>query len=168
MAADGPSLGPANARVTIIEFSDYQCPFCEKALSVVHQLADLYPKDVRIVFKNFPLPSHAGARLAAEGALAAGEQGKYWEMHDVILANQEHLDRAALESYAASVGLDLPRFRAALDDHRFAAKIDADLADGKAIGLQGVPAFVINGRLIMGVRPLDDLEAIVDDELKAR
>jgi protein-disulfide isomerase len=160
-----PSLGPADARVTIVEFADYQCPFCEKALSSIHSLAQLYPRDVRVVLKNFPMPGHRHARLAAEAALAAGEQGKYWEMHDLLLANQGELGRAALESYAKQLGLDLDRFRAALDEGRFSAQVARDLDEAAALGLKGVPAFVINGRVILGARPLDQLKAIVEEEL---
>jgi protein-disulfide isomerase len=164
--SDGaPSMGPAGARVTIIEFSEYQCKFCERALSAVHTLAGMYPKDVRIVFKNFPLPGHKDARLAAEAALAAGEQSKFWEMHDILLANQEQLDRAALESYAQQLGLDMAKFRRALDDHRFAAVVEADFKDGVAAGIQGVPTFFINGRVVRGALPLEALKQIVDEEL---
>jgi protein-disulfide isomerase len=168
VSTEGASaLGPADARVTIVEFSDYQCRFCEKAMSTVHALAALYPKDVRVVLKNFPMPGHKHARLAAEAALAAGEQGKYWEMHDLILANQENLGRAALDDYAQKLGLDIGRFRAALDDGRFAAQVDRDIEDGKALGLKGVPSFVINGRLVVGARPLEDFKQIVEEELAA-
>ena len=166
VSTDGaPSLGPADARVTIIEFTDYQCRFCEKAMSTVHSLAEIYPKDVRIVLKNFPLPGHKQARLAAEAALAAGEQGKYWEMHDVIMANQENLGRAALDDYAQKLGLDVARFRTALDDGRHRAQVDRDIEDATALGLKGVPSFVINGRVIAGAYPLERFKQIIDEEL---
>jgi len=166
VATDGaPSLGPADARVTIVEFTDYQCPFCEKALSTVHSLAAMYPKDVRVVLKNFPIPTHRQARLAAEAALAAGEQGKYWEMHDLLFANQDTLNRPALEDYAQKLGLDVPRFRAALDDGRHRPQVDRDIDDATALGIKGVPSFVINGRLVIGARPLDDFKQIVEEEL---
>jgi protein-disulfide isomerase len=115
--------------------------------------------------KNFPLPGHKQAHLAAQAALAAGEQGKYGEMRDLLLANQDDLGRAALESYAQKLDLDLARFRRALDDKRFAAQVDRDVEEGKAAGLTGVPAFVINGRAILGARPLEEMKKIVDEEL---
>jgi protein-disulfide isomerase len=164
----GPTFGPPGARVVIVEFSDYQCKFCERALGTANALAAMYPNDVRIVYRNFPLPGHSEARAAAEAALAAGAQGKYWEMHDLLLANQEHLDRAALESYATELGLDLGRFRSDLDSHRFAAEVERDVKEGMAVGIEGVPTFVINGRLFAGARPIDELKKIVDEELGRR
>lgn len=160
-----PSMGPAGARVTIVEFTEYQCPFCERAMSNVHLLPDLYPGKVRIVLKNFPLPGHKNARLAAEAALAAGEQGKYWEMHDLLFANRDALDRAALESYAKQLGLDLDRFRTGLDDGRFSAQVGRDIDDGTAAGIEGVPTFFINGLRVIGAVPLEQLKKIVDEEL---
>ncbi len=162
-----PILGAVGARVTIVEFGDYECRFCERAMSTIHELAGLYPNDVRVVFKNFPMPGHKHARLAAEAALAAGEQGKYWEMHDMLLANQERLDRASIDSYAAALGLDAARFRRALDEGRFAKQVERDIEEAKALGLQGVPAFVINGRVVVGARPLAHFKQIVDEELSA-
>jgi protein-disulfide isomerase len=169
VSIDGaPAMGPADARVTIVEFTDYQCRFCEKALATVHALAAMYPKDVRVVLKSFPLPGHTHARLAAEAALAAGDQGKYWEMHDLLLANQEQLERAALESYAAKLGLDMGRFRAALDGGTHRAAVERDFAEAQALGLQGVPVFVINGRIVPGARPIEELKRMVDEELAPR
>lgn len=109
------------------------------ALRRLVELAALYPRDVRVVLKNFPMPGHKQAHLAAQAALAAGGQGKYWETRDLLLANQDDLGRAALETYAQKLDLDLARFRRALDEKRFAAQVDRDVEETKAAGLTGVP-----------------------------
>ena len=110
--------GPKNAPVTIVEFSDFQCPFCGRVVPTLKQLEEQYKGKVRVAFKNQPLPFHPNARPAAEAALAANEQGKFWEMHDKLFANQQALDRAALEKYAQELGLDMDKFKAALDSQQ--------------------------------------------------
>jgi protein-disulfide isomerase len=160
-----PAMGKSDARVVIVEFGDYQCQFCEQAMSTIHELADLYPNDVRVVFKNFPMPGHKAAPLAAEAALAAGAQGKFWEMHDLLYANRTALDRGSLDVYAKQLGLDLVRFGRDLDEHTFAPQVERDTASAMAAGIKGIPTFFINGRVVVGVRPLDVLKGIVDEEL---
>ena len=158
--------GPARAPVTIVEFADYQCPYCAKVEPTLTQLQAQYGDKVRVVWKDAPLPFHDHAILAAEAARAAGDQGKYFPMHDLLFQHQSALDRPALESYAQSLGLDLARFRAALDDHRHRARIDTDLKQADAIGDGlGTPAFVINGRLLQGAQPIEAFKTIIDDEL---
>jgi protein-disulfide isomerase len=166
LAPDGaPAMGPAGARVTIVELVDFQCPFCERAVATVHDLAALYPDDVRIVVKNMPLPGHARARDAAIAAAAAQRQGRYWEMHEMLFSNQDRLDAAGLRAAAQHLGLDLARFDADVADPAVAAAVDADLAEATAAGVRGVPTFAINGRVVVGMRPLAELRAIVDEEL---
>ena len=160
-----PALGPADACVNIVVFTDYECSFCEKSLSTLHDLAALYPRDVRIGVKNMPLPFHTHAGLAAEAALAAQAQDRFWAMHDVILANQEALTRADLIGHATRLGLDVARFTADLDGHVYADEIAAEADLAKAAGVQGVPAFVMNGKIIQGARPLDVMKQMVDAEL---
>ncbi len=161
--AGAPSLGPANAPVTIVAFSDFECPFCNRGRNVLADLRAAHPDEVRIVWRNLPLPRHTHARLAAEAALEAFAQGgndAFWRFHDIAFGHQEHLARADLERYAALVGLDLPRFRDALDRNAHAAEIDADIALGTRLGADGTPAFFVNGTPIAGALPIDVFEGL--------
>ncbi|HEY6475361.1 MAG TPA: thioredoxin domain-containing protein, partial [Polyangia bacterium] len=162
---DGPSRGPAAAKVTIVEFSDFQCPFCARVNPTLDQIRATYPDDVRIVFRENPLPFHPHAAEAAEAAVAAGWQGKFWQMHDKLFANQRDLDRQGLEARAAELGLDLPTFRRALDTHAAKAQVDADLALGQKVGLRGTPTFFIDGRTLVGAQPFAEFKQVIDDEL---
>jgi protein-disulfide isomerase len=164
---DAPVKGPASAPVTVVAFSDFQCPFCGRAEATVHQLETAYAGKIRIVFKEFPLPFHDKAHLAAEAALAAKEQGKFWQMHDKMFANQQALDRPSLEKYASELGLDMAKFRAALDSGKFKDKVDAEDREGAAVGVTGTPTFFINGTRLVGAQPIDAFKAIIDKELKA-
>ena len=137
---DAPVKGPSSARVTLVAFSDFQCPFCSRAVPTVKQLETDYPGKLRIAFKEFPLPFHDHAHLAAEAALAANEQGKFWQMHDKLFANQQALDRASLEKYAQELGLDMAKFKAALDSGKFKDKVDAEDKEGAAFGVTGLRA----------------------------
>ncbi|HUQ07675.1 MAG TPA: sigma-70 family RNA polymerase sigma factor [Kofleriaceae bacterium] len=167
--AGAPAMGPSTAKVTIVELVDFQCPFCEKAVATIHDLAALYPDDVRIVVKNMPLPNHELARGAAIAALAAQRQNKYWEMHEMLFSNQDALDGASLAKHARTLGLDVARFERDLADPAIAATVDADFKEASAAGFQGVPSFTINGRVVVGALPLDQLRKVVDEELvKAR
>ena len=163
--AGAPAMGPAHAKVTIVELVDFQCPFCEKAVATIHDLAALYPDDVRIVVKNMPLPSHTLARGAAIAAGAAQRQGRYWEMHELLFSNQDRLDPASLVAHARTLGLDVARFERDLADPTIASAIDADLAEATDKGFRGVPSFTINGRVVVGAQPLEALRAVVDEEL---
>jgi protein-disulfide isomerase len=161
----GPARGPATAKVTIVEFSDFQCPFCARANATLEQLVRDYPSDLRILFRHNPLPFHNNAASAAEAAVAAEQQGKFWEMHDKLFADQNDLERPALELHAVQLGLDLTAFRAALDGHAGKARVDGDLALGRQLGVRGTPNFFINGRSVMGAQPLATFKQIIDDEL---
>jgi protein-disulfide isomerase len=163
---DAASKGPATAKVTIVEFSDFQCPFCSRVGPTLKQIEDTYGKDVRIAFKHNPLPFHADAPLASEATLAAHEQGKFFEMHDKLFANQQNLKREDLEKYAAELGLDMNRFKAALDGHKYQAQIDRDKAEAAALGARGTPSFFINGRKLRGAQPFDAFKNVIDEELK--
>ncbi|MGZ3458647.1 MAG: DsbA family protein [Archangium sp.] len=167
VAADSPSYGPKDAKVTIVEWSDFQCPFCGRVAPTLKQIKEAYPKDVRIVFRNQPLPFHPNAKPAAEAAMAANEQGKFWEMHDKLFANQGSLDRASFERYAQELKLDMGKFKAALDSGKFRAKIDADSAAGTEAGASGTPTFFINGREFVGAQPFESFKKVIDEE-KAR
>jgi protein-disulfide isomerase len=157
--------GDPQAPVTIAVFSDYECPFCVKAAGVLDELEAAYRGKVRIVQKERPMPFHANARLAAKAALAAGEQGKYWEMHDRLLASRGALTRADLERHARELGLDGARFRGSLDSAALDARIDADGRMADAAKIEGVPTTFINGRRVVGAQPREAFEAIVKEEL---
>jgi len=162
--AASPSRGPLDARVTVQIWSDFECPFCKRVEPTLTELEAAFPGKIRIVWHNHPLPFHAHAMPAAEAVMEAfaqkGAPG-FWKMHDLILDNQGGLERAALEQYAAAVGLDLPRFRAALDGGVHRAAIEADRRIGEAAGLTATPGFVINGYRVSGAQPLSRFKKVV-------
>ena len=157
--------GDAKAPVTVTIFSDFQCPFCSRVLPTMKQIEDTYGKKVRLVFKHNPLPFHKDAPLASEATLAANEQGKFWQMHDTIFANQKALSRADLEKYAGEVGLNMGKFKAALDSGKYKTQIEADMAQAKELGASGTPSFFINGRKLRGAQPFDSFKKLIDEEL---
>jgi len=163
-----PMTGAKNAPVTIVAFSDFQCPFCSRVVPTLHDLEKQYAGKIKIVFKNQPLPFHNNAKGAAAAAMAANEQGKFWEMHDKMFANQQALDRPSLERYAQELGLDVGKFKAALDSNKFDAYIAADSAEGMRVGANGTPTFFINGRQVVGAQPIEAFKAVIDDELKKK
>ncbi|TNE50839.1 MAG: hypothetical protein EP343_06705 [Deltaproteobacteria bacterium] len=146
--------GPSNAPITIAEFSDFECPFCSSAGREVSKLAKMYPKHVRVVFKHFPLSFHKKAPLASQASLAANEQGKFWEYHDLLFANQQKLDRKYLIQYAEKLKLNVARFKQVLDSGIFKEQVDNDMALGRKVGVQGTPSMYVNGKPIKLGRPL--------------
>jgi protein-disulfide isomerase len=162
--ADAPSFGPKNAKVTIVEWSDFQCPFCSRVGPTLKQIKETYAKDVRVVFRHQPLPFHQNAKIAAEASMAAHEQGKFWEMHDKLFGNQNALERASLERYAQELGLNVDQFKAALDSGKFRAKVEADAAAGTAVGANGTPTFFVNGREFVGAQPFESFKKIIEEE----
>lgn len=164
-SGDAPSFGPASAKVTLVEFGDFQCPFCSKTTSVVEKIKANYATKVRFVFRQFPLAFHQNAHLAAEAALAAHAQGKFWEYHDKLYANQTKLEREALESYAKQMGLDMKRFQKALDKKEFAAKVDSDVKLGGDIKVQGTPTLYINGKRASNATDYDTVAKLIDEAL---
>jgi protein-disulfide isomerase len=165
---DAPVKGPASAPVTLIEFSDFQCPFCSRVNPTLKQIEDEYRGKIKIAFRNFPLPFHDKAHLAAEAALAANEQGKFWQMHDKLFANQQALDRPNLEKYADEIGLNMPKFKAALDSGKFKEKVDQDQKEGSSFGATGTPTFFVNGTRLVGAQPVETFKAAIDAELKKK
>jgi len=162
---NSPSRGPKDAPLTVVLFSDFQCPFCGRVEPSITELEKTYAGKVRVVWKNFPLSFHNNAKPAAEAAMAANEQGKFWEMHDTLFKNQQNLDAASLEKYAKEIGLDMGKFKSAVDSHKFAAQIDADTKQGSSVGVQGTPASFLNGHFINGAQPFDAFKKIADEEL---
>ena len=159
---DAPVKGPKDAKVTIVMWSDFQCPFCSRVEPTITKIMQTYPKDVRVAFKQLPLPFHDKAHLAAEASLAAKEQGKFWEMHDKLFQNQQAIDRASLEKYAAELGLNMAKFKAALDSGKWKDKVDAEMKEGNKIGANGTPAFFINGKSLSGAQPFEAFKAKID------
>jgi protein-disulfide isomerase len=166
LIGDAPMKGPKNAKVTIVEWSDFQCPFCSRVEPTITQIMKEYPNDVRVVFKQLPLPFHNNAHIAAEASLAAHAQGKFWQMHEKLFANQQALDRPNLEKYAQEIGLNVEKFKADLDSGKWKAKVDAEMAEGNKIGARGTPSFFINGKPFVGAQPFDAFKAKIDEEIK--
>ncbi|WP_309889081.1 thioredoxin domain-containing protein [Archangium sp.] len=163
--ADAPSFGPKDAKVTIVEWSDFECPFCSRVGPTLKQIKEAYPKDVRVVFRHQPLSFHANAKPAAEASMAAHEQGKFWEYHDKLFANQRALDRASLERYAEELKLDMGKFKAAMDSGKFRGKVEADAAAGASVGANGTPTFFVNGREFVGAQPFESFKRVIDEEM---
>ncbi len=163
---NSPIAGKPTAKVTMIESTDFQCPFCSRANGTVHELQKIYGDDLRVVVKQNPLSFHAQAMIAAQAALAAGEQGKYWEMHDKLFANAKALTRPDLEKYAQELGLDMAKFKSALDTEKFKAQILEEQKLVVGLGAGGTPAFFINGRKLSGAQPIERFKALIDEELK--
>ncbi len=168
VAAVGPSKGPQAAPITIVEFSDFQCPYCVKAEGTVKQVLDTYGDKVRLVYRDYPLPFHDKAEKAAEAAKCAADQGKYWEMHDKLFADQQALDLAALKKSAGELKLDQAKFDKCLDSGEKAKLVTDDKKAGEAAGVNGTPAFFVNGMLLSGALPFESFKTIIDSELKAK
>jgi protein-disulfide isomerase len=168
VAAEGPSRGPAQAPVTIVEFSDFQCPYCSRAETVVNEVLAAYKDKVRLVYRDYPLPGHADATKAAEAAHCAGDQNKYWEMHGRLFANQQKLDVPSLKAHAKALGLDQGAFDKCLDSGEKAKVVEANRKAGEEAGVTGTPAFFVNGVLISGAQPLEAFKTVIDAELAAK
>jgi protein-disulfide isomerase len=166
VAATGPAKGPATAPVTIVEFSDFQCPFCSRLTPTIAEVEKKYGDKVRIVFRQYPLPFHQNAQKAAEASLCAQDQGKFWEMHDAMFGNQAALGVDQLKAKAAELGMNADKFNKCVDSGEKAAAIQADQKAGSAAGVNGTPALFVNGRFINGAVPLDQITTVVDDELR--
>jgi protein-disulfide isomerase len=169
IATDGdPVRGPASAKVTIVEFSDFQCPYCAKAAGEVKQILNKYPKDVRLIFKQFPLDIHSQAAVAAEASLAAHAQGKFWEMHDKFYANFRSISEARILTWGQEVGLDMTRFKKDLDSHKYRARITAEEKQGEDAGVAGTPTFYINGKKLNSSFEFATIEPVIQTEMKKK
>jgi protein-disulfide isomerase len=164
-AGESPSVGPKDAKVTVLHYVDYQCPFCERAAPTMKRLHEAYPNDVRVVFKMHALPMHAQAQIAAEAALAAHAQGKFLEMHEKLFQSRPKLSRERILELAQEIGLDVPRFTRELDEHLYAAAVAKEGAEVETIGATGTPASFVNGRYVSGSKPFDFFKTLVDEEL---
>ena len=160
-----PSRGPDDALVTIVAFSDFECPFCTKGAANLEQLSASFDGKVRVVFRNMPLPMHAKAESAALAGLAAHRQGKFWEMHDALFATQGKFAPDDLDALADEIGLDLAKYRRDIADPALATELRKDIADAKSLGITGTPSFLVNGRLVVGARPVHELTTLVTEEI---
>ena len=163
---DDPARGPVKAPVTIVEFSDFQCPFCDRGEQTIDQVLAKYHDRVRLVFRDFPLSIHPNAEAAAIAAGCALAQGKYWEMNRAMFANSSKLSASDLAATAATIGLDVSRFRACMDAGDSRAEVEKDMADGQALGISGTPTFFVNGVMIVGARELEVFTRTIDRELE--
>jgi protein-disulfide isomerase len=166
VAADGPALGPEDAPVTIVEFSDFQCPYCRRAGPIVHRIAEKYPTQVRVVYRHLPLDKlHPRARATAEASLCADDQGRFWAYHDLLFANPRALEDDDLLRYAADVGAETDAFAACLKSRTHARRVSEDAAAAASIGVTGTPAFVVNGIVLFGLQSEENLDAVIQSEL---
>ena len=160
-----PAQGPKDAPVTIVEFTDFQCPFCKATQATLKQLHDKYGDKIRLVHMDYPLPFHAHAMDAAKAARCANEQGKFWQYHDALFADQSKLAPADLKATATKLGMNSSKFDTCFDSAKYDSQIKADQAAGEKVGVDGTPAFFIDGRPLTGAQPIPKFEDLIDDEL---
>jgi protein-disulfide isomerase len=164
-----PSRGPDSAAVTIVEFSDFQCPYCGGLFPTLKVIEKNYPDQVRLVYRQYPLTSiHPFAQKAAEASLCANDQNRFWEFHDSLFGDQEHLDVPDLKKRAADLKLDTAKFNACLDSGAKVSAIKQDIDEGNKDGVTSTPTMFINGRLLSGNQPYNEIRDVIDDELQRR
>lgn len=159
------SKGPENAKVTIVEFSDFECSFCSGAKETIRQIMDKYGDDIRVVYKHFPLPTNKNARKAAEASQCANDQGKFWEMHDAMFEDQSKLSILDLKQIAKNIGLDVNDFNDCLDSGKYDQKVQDDIDIGYEFGISGTPAFFIESEFLSGAQGIEEFEKIIDKML---
>jgi protein-disulfide isomerase len=168
ITADDHVRGPGDAPVTVLEYGDYECPFCRGAARDLHRMLDLYPGSIRFVFRNFPIPQlHPHADQAAEAAEAAAAQGRFWEMYELLLRPSSDLDLGSLLGYAQSLDLDVEQFRKEVTSGAYAAKIDHDVREGFSNGVNATPKFYVDGKRLDGKFPLEGLEDAIRASIQA-
>jgi protein-disulfide isomerase len=167
---NGPSFGKADAAVNVVEFSDFQCPFCSRGAETVSLLKKKYGGKIKLTFRQFPLPMHKDARLASEASMCMNEQdsGKFWKFHDLAFKNQDKLDKPNLEKYAKDSGGDVKKFNECLAAKKFADAVQKDVEYGEKIGVKSTPTFFVNGQLVSGAVPLETFSEIIDEELEKK
>jgi len=163
--ASSPAKGPADAAVTIVEFSDFQCPYCKRVNPTIDQAMETYGDKLRVIFRQYPLSFHQHAQKAAEASLCAHEQGKFWELHDAMFANQAALGVDQLKAKAAELGMQADQFNQCLDSSKYQKAVAQDFVDGQRAGVSGTPAMFVNGRFLSGAVPFETLARLIDDEI---
>lgn len=164
---EDPARGPADAPVEIVEFSDFDCPYCQRATETIEQLLEEFAGQIRFVYKDYPLPTHPDAFKAAEAGNCAHEQDRFWELHDTMFANQGALSVEELHAYAENLGLDTDAFAECLDSGRHTATVERDMAIGDGYGVSSTPTLFLNGRAVLGAAPYDTFAEIVREEIAA-
>lgn len=162
VAAHNPTLGPEDAPITIIEYTDFQCPYCTRGTRTIFEVLEMYPEEVRLVFKNLPLKMHEQALPAAKAALAAARQGKFWEYHDRLFAGSAAIEEGTFEKIAEELALDMEKFRTDLASEEIAREVATDMEQAKSKNITGVPTFIINGVLVTGARPFEHFEKVLE------
>jgi len=165
---NAPVMGPADAPVTVVAFSDFQCPFCKRAAPISKQLVDAYPGKVRVAFRQHPLPMHKNAMPAAKAALAANEQGKFWEFHDLMFENQQDLSEENLAKLAQKAGLNVAKFTKDMKSTKYDKQIQDDIDFAMKNGASGTPAFYVNGVYLKGAKPLQAFQEVIDKILQMK
>ena len=166
--ASAPARGPVTAPVTIATFCDYECRYCRRIKPRLEELQRKYDGQVRVVFKQLPLPMHENARLAAKAAMAAQDQGRFWELHDAMFRAEPPLDREKIGRLALDAGLDLARFDSALESEALDRRLDRELVEAARRGARGTPTSFVNGKRIMGAQPIETFEQAIDEALGVR
>jgi protein-disulfide isomerase len=157
--------GPAGAPITIVEFSDFECPYCGRVEDTLRRLKSRYPSQIRLAYRDFPMDFHPRAEPAAQASRCALAQGKYWPYHDLLFANQQHLEDADLSKYAVQLGMDAKQFDDCVAQKTFKAEVQRDLDEGQKLGIAGTPAFYVNGMALNGAVPQEEFEHMIDREL---
>jgi protein-disulfide isomerase len=166
--AGSPIMGPEDGSITIVEFSDYQCPFCARAEPIIHQALEAYPQQARFVYKHFPLESiHPQAMAAAKAAVAAQKQGKFWEMHEILFSNQRALQDDKLVEYAKQLGLDVAKFEADMKSEEVQNQVRDDMRLARIAGVRGTPTIFVNGKLLRN-RSIEGFKEMIDPMLKEK
>ncbi len=163
--AIGPALGPADAPVTLIEFSDFECPYCVRIYPTLQQVVKQYGDKVRLVYRQFPLDIHDNAFKAAEASLCADDQGEFWGMHNAMFDNMQAVKSGGFGELANTLGLDMKAFNICMASGKFASRVEQDMEDGSVVGVTGTPATFVNGRLVSGAISMERLTAMIDEEL---
>ncbi len=164
---NAPVAGKADAPVTIVEFSDFQCPFCARGAQTATEVKKKYGNKVRIAFRHFPLPMHREAKSASEASMCVNEQStdKFWKYHDILFKNQDKMDTASLEKYAKDVGADVAKFNECVKSGKYKQLVEQDMEYGEKIGVKSTPTFFVNGQLVSGAVPIETFSEIIDEEL---
>ena len=165
-ADDDPSAGPVNAPITIVEFSDYQCPYCKLSVPTIKEILRKYPDKVKVVYRDYPGPNHPHAPLAAEAAQCAGDQGRFWDYHDSLFDRQTSGSGWNFSELAIEIGLNEDTFITCLNSRRYREEVAKDLRDGLRLGVTSTPTFFINGRPLVGAKPFVEFQAVIDSLLK--
>jgi protein-disulfide isomerase len=158
--------GPADAPITIVEFSDFECPYCARAEPTLQQLLSKYPTQIRLAYRDFPLDFHPRARASAEASRCAEAQGKFWEYHDILITHQQQLEQVDLSNFATQLGMNAAKFGECIHRGSFASGVQGDIDEAEKLGITGTPAFFINGISLAGAVPLEEFSHAIDEELQ--